>query len=90
MKQLLLFVVWVVMISSPPARGDTVRVQIDPTVSYQTITGWEATMFIVSECNPHFSVLKDAVLPYIVDSIGITRLRLEIRSGVEHTVVRYF
>jgi hypothetical protein len=89
MKQLLLFVVWVVMIGSLPAWSDTVRVQIDPTVSYQTITGWEATMFIVSECNPHFSVLRDAILPYIVDSIGITRVRLEIRSGVEHTVDNY-
>lgn len=78
-----------VTINETPLSEDTVRVDIDTTISYQTITGWEATMFIVSECNPHFSVLRDAILPYVIDSIGITRVRLEIRSGVEHTVDNY-
>lgn len=69
--------------------GAEVNVQIDKAISYQTITGWEATPFITSECNPSFPVLRDVLLPLLVDSIGITRVRLEVRSGSEHTADNY-
>lgn len=66
-----------------------VTIIIDTSKSYQRFTGWEATSFITSDCDSKYSILRDLILPYLVDSIGITRLRLEVRSGSEHNADNY-
>lgn len=70
-------------------------VTIDTAISHQTIQGWEAgtgTLVIEGE-----SIYSDTTLPYIredlaklmVDSLGINRVRLEVRSGSENLVDYY-
>ena len=65
------------------------EIVIDQGITYQKFSGWESASFITSDCNPYYDRLRDALLPYLVDSIGITRLRLEVRSGSEHTFDNY-
>lgn len=57
---------------------------VDPTVEYQTITGWEATAWVAEPSNPAFPNYKDTVFDLLVNDIGVNRVRLEIRSGVEN------
>jgi hypothetical protein len=70
-------------------------IAIDTAISHQTIQGWEAgtgTLVIEGE-----SIYSDTTLPYIredlaklmVDSLGINRVRLEVRSGSENPVDYY-
>ncbi|MHC4558587.1 MAG: hypothetical protein ACYS80_14940 [Planctomycetota bacterium] len=61
-----------------------VRIMLDPTVEHQTITGWEATAWIAEPSDPAFPYYKDTVYDLFVNEIGIDRVRLEIRSGVEN------
>ncbi len=89
MKKIIYILVCCFSINTVLLWGESVNIQIDTAISYQIITGWEATSFIMSECNPNFNRMRDALLPYLVDSIGITRVRLEVRSGTEHTFDNY-
>jgi hypothetical protein len=62
--------------------GDgTVRVDAGPT--FQTIRGWEATAF-AGDPNRVPEAARMALLDSAV-ALGITRLRVEVRSGVEQT-----
>jgi hypothetical protein len=60
-------------------------VTIDSAMTYQTMRGWEVTSFVADPCDPAFPALRDALIPLAVDDIGINRVRLEIRSGVENS-----
>ncbi len=66
-----------------------VDIKIDANISHQTFSGWEAASFITSHCDPQYELLRDTILPYLIDSIGITRLRLEVRSGAENSTDHY-
>lgn len=59
-------------------------ITIDPNITYQTITGWEATVYVSEPSDPAFPNFKDALFDLLVNDIGINRVRLEIRSGVEN------
>ena len=59
-------------------------ITLDPTVTYQTITGWEATAWVAEPGDPALPLLKDAIYHVLVNDIGINRVRLEVRSGVEN------
>lgn len=57
-------------------------VTIDPSITYQTITAWEGTAYSGQD-HPNFSRWRDELFEKVVD-LGINRIRLEIRSGVEN------
>jgi len=58
---------------------------VDATETYQTITGWEATAWVAEPSDPALPNYKDTLFDMLVNDIGINRVRLEIRSGVENT-----
>jgi hypothetical protein len=64
-------------------------ITLNPNVTYQTMRGWEVTSFVASECDPNFAALRDAMIDAAVNDIGIDRLRLEVRSGVENSTDYY-
>jgi O-glycosyl hydrolase len=61
-----------------------VRITLEATVEHQTITGWEATAWVADPSDPAFPYYKDTLYDLLVNEIGIDRVRLEIRSGVEN------
>lgn len=62
--------------------GATVVVHPDST--YQTIIGWEANTQSGETEVPAFPLYADRVFDLAVDSLGITRLRMEAYSGIEN------
>ena len=71
------------------ALAGTATVTLDDADTLQTIRGWECTIYIAEPCTPHFDALRDTILTLSVDDVGINRVRLEIRSGVENTTDHY-
>jgi hypothetical protein len=65
--------------------GAQVRITLDATVEHQTIIGWEATAWVAEPGDPAFPYYKDTLYDLFVNEIGIDRVRLEIRSGVENS-----
>ncbi len=72
-------------------------ITIDPTVSYQTMLGWEAVaqagqiaevnaVTNKSNVNPAFPNYKNQLFDAAVNDLGLNRLRLELRSGLENSV----
>jgi hypothetical protein len=61
---------------------------VDTTQAFQRITGWEATAQLGEvDCNPvAFTRYRDEVVHRLVNELGITRLRMDLRSGVESRV----
>jgi hypothetical protein len=67
-------------------KKEIVRIQLDPAAKYQTITGWEATAEAWEGGDPSaFPKYKDQLFDMAVKDLGINRLRLELRSGVERS-----
>jgi len=67
------------------ASGDeTAIISVDPSIKYQTMRGWEATIDI-PEHGTGTLILKarEDIFDKAVDDLGINRVRLEIRSGAE-------
>lgn len=67
----------------PPADGRP-RIVVDTRTHFQTITGWEATAQAGQSDSPAFARYRDDLLTRAVRDLGLTRLRVEIRSGAEH------
>jgi hypothetical protein len=67
-------------------RTEDVRIRVDGTRHFQTITGWEATAHI--DLDPanrrQRAYLREAVARMAVEELGLTRLRLEARSSIEN------
>lgn len=72
-------------------------ITIDPSTSFQTIVGWEAvgqagqiaeaeTVTNRSNVNPAFANYKNPLFDSAVNDLGLNRIRLELRSGLENTV----
>jgi hypothetical protein len=67
-----------------PINSDEVVIQIDPTIQYQTITGWEATAQAgQTECDG-FQNYQDELFDLAAGDLGINRLRLQVKSGAEN------
>ena len=74
--------------------GHCAIISLDSTVTYQTINGWEATAFAgenidnpaptVMGIHPGFDIYIGPLLDMAVNDVGINRIRLEIRSGIEN------
>jgi hypothetical protein len=65
---------------SPPS-----TITVDPRTTYQTIKGWEAVAFALDPANAAYPNFKDTLVKLAVNDVGINRVRLEIRSGVENS-----
>ena len=59
-------------------------ITVDPQTQYQNMIGWEATTYVCEADDPAFPNYKDTLFDLLVNDIGINRVRVEIRSGVEH------
>jgi hypothetical protein len=68
-----------------PTDDGSPRVVLDRTVTYQTITGWEATAQAGQNKSKAFLAYRDRLLDLAVNDLGINRLRIEVRSGSEQT-----
>lgn len=68
---------------SPPPPGDA-DIVLAPATKYQVITGWEAHNQSGQEF-PSFSSYKNQLFDLAVNDLGLTRIRLEVRSSAEHT-----
>lgn len=67
---------------APPAGpGD---IHLDPSVRFQVISGWEAHSQS-GESSPRFADFRDQLFDLAVDDLGITRVRVEVMSGMENT-----
>ncbi len=77
------FTIIVMLVVATSSRA-AVTLMVDNTQQYQTITGWEAVAFALEPHNPAFPNFKDALFDLVVNDLGINRVRLEIRSGVEN------
>lgn len=64
---------------------------LDTNTRYQTFQGWETGLSIVSHTgtlmgtDTTYKYITDDLMNIMVDSIGVTRCRIEFRSGVENT-----
>lgn len=63
--------------------GQSATITINAGTTYQTMRGWEVVAY-ADQLNPAFPAWQDTALDAAVDN-GIDRIRLEVRSGSEHT-----
>ncbi len=67
--------------TQPPVAA---QITLNPATRYQTIRAWEATTY-AGQDHAAFLAFRDTVLDRVASELGITRLRVEIRSGVENS-----
>lgn len=68
-----------------PALADAIV--LDPSITYQTIVGWEATAQTGhTEFSDDYPKWRDRALDLSINEVGINRVRVEIRSGLEGPV----
>lgn len=60
------------------------KIKLNPQQKFQIITGWEATAQSGEHHSPAFGNYKEKLFADAVNDLGINRLRLEIKSGVEN------
>ena len=82
-----LLLLCVTLVSTAVYPQSNAVIDIDSTITYQTISGWEATTEIGQTGFPNLiHIWEDTVVQLAVNELGINRLRLEIRSGSENPV----
>ena len=74
------------LIPGPAGAEDrqTPTINVDTGVTYQTITSWEAAARIGQDSSPNLANYSDEVMDMAVDELGLNRLRLEVRAGIEN------
>ena len=65
----------------PPAES---TISVDPQTSFQTISGWQSGTQAAHELD-NYSSFQEELLDRAVFELGINRVRLGIRSGVENS-----
>lgn len=76
--------------SGPVGAADRPVVKLNPAITHQTISGWEATaqagQLDTERGGPSAAFLKykDQLFDLAVNDLGINRLRVEVRSGSEN------
>ena len=68
-----------------PAEDGSARIVIDLGTRHQTMNGWEATAQAGHDTSPAYRAYRDRLFDAAVQDLGIDRLRVEVRSGSEHT-----
>ena len=69
--------------SPPPLTAADAVISVDPSVVHQTIVGWEATAQ-AGQDESTFPLFKDELFDRAVNELGLNRLRLQVRSGLEN------
>ena len=78
--------------SCSAAGNDAAEITVDPAVTYQVMSGWEATtrLWEYNKSEDRFDgswlPMSDRIFDRLVNELGIDRLRLELRSGAENPV----
>ncbi len=74
----------------PAVEAERAVIKVNPAVTHQTITGWEATaqagQLDAAQGGPSAAFLKykDRLFDLAVNDLGINRLRVEVKSGAEN------
>lgn len=75
------------------AQAEPVLIEIDQDQTFQTMSGWEVTLNLSDTPHaPEWAAYHDQLLDRVINTAGINRVRLEIRSGAEHpsdTITRF-
>lgn len=78
--------------SCSAAGNDAAEIMVDPAVTYQVMTGWEATtrLWEYDKVGDRFDgswmLVSEPIFDRLVNELGINRLRLELKSGAENPV----
>jgi hypothetical protein len=64
-------------------------IRVNPSVTYQTIVGWEAHGQAGEDDDPDFALYADSLLVRAACDLGINRIRLEVQSGQENPTDNY-
>jgi hypothetical protein len=67
------------LVATPPV-GQPPTIVVNPSVSYQTMAGWEAHAQSGETDSPHFESYKATLFDQAVNDLGISRLRLEFTA----------
>lgn len=73
------------------ALAQPVEVTVDQTKRYQTMSGWEVTVYLTqfgkaqNRFDPTWHQFQDQILDTLVDEVGVNRVRLELRSNTENS-----
>lgn len=82
----------VLLAAFPASSLSAATISINPNKTYQTMTGWETTPRgweldkNKDSYDPTWLAHKAAILDRLVNDLGINRVRLEIKSGMENPV----
>jgi O-glycosyl hydrolase len=85
-----LFVTAMILLSVATSTACTTKsaglatVTVDLSTRYQMMTGWEATAQAGQRFPVSFSLYRGALFDAAVNDLGINRLRLEIKAGLEN------
>ncbi len=66
-----------------------VIIDVNPGITYQTIESWEANDYDESPCASSFPIVRDSIIYYAINDIGINRVHLTLKSGAENTTDYY-
>lgn len=85
---LMMAVPTIALIPAPAGAEDrqVALVNLSAGTTYQTITGWEATAWMGQDGDHHLANYSAEVIDMAVNELGLNRLRLEVRAGVENPV----
>ncbi len=78
--------------SCSAAGNGAAEITVDPAVTYQVMTGWEATtrLWEYDKAGDRFDgswmAVSGPIFDRLVNELGINRLRLELKSGAENPV----
>lgn len=67
-----------------PGQAPSTVFTVNPAARYQTMTGWEATAEGGQNDVASFPAYRDQLITAAVNNLGINRLRVEVKSGVEN------
>lgn len=72
--------------SQSAAGSKPALISLDPDTTFQTITGWEATADVGATVSAAFPLYKKKLFDLAVNDLGITRIRLQVKSSTENPV----
>ncbi len=82
---LVLVAVCLFMVGSRLSGSGDIMITVNPKIKYQTMTGWGA-VWQAGEDEPSFPLFADRLFTFAVVDLGINRLTVGLRSGLENRV----
>ncbi|MFQ6060733.1 MAG: hypothetical protein ACE5KV_05490, partial [Thermoplasmata archaeon] len=72
------------LVDSYPSPLSDAVITLNPSITYQTITGWSSTAWAGQDSSPAFANYSGELFDRAVNDLGLNRLRVEVRAGVEN------